>query len=335
MSNTCKDVPGSAVQSVMLLIRLGEATVANREELARQVLSSEKVRKAIHEAFRDQAGKMASASLTGTSMGADTATALLKPIGKAAAPAAEKAVKSQEEYKKLERGLKELKCAWDASPVGVFVDKNQTWLIIVGALAAVGGAAVMYKTKTGDLPAKGMALLTEKIVKREIGSVTLDAKGMTFVPSKREIGGTLGIEIKSAEAVKTRFEVKSVVEGKTLKELTFTESFVVPVDEHTKFKASAGVGTKDDKALYNVALGVTHSRNGLDLSVAAYMKGLGNEQTYGSKAGVGYGTGTDRIFGKGSRLSVGASAGVEATRAAGGNVQTAAVVSGNVTLTFF
>lgn len=60
----CRDLKGSAVRSVVLGIRLTNATVLNRDKIAEEVLKSEKVKKAIHEAFRKQAGALTKASLT-------------------------------------------------------------------------------------------------------------------------------------------------------------------------------------------------------------------------------------------------------------------------------
>ena len=206
----CRDLKGSAVRSVVLGIRLANASVRNRDSIAKDVLETKKVKDAIHKAFREQAGTLIKTSLSGETLDGAAARALLGPIAKAANPEAMKRVKMQKEYKEAAAGLRELKCSFDATPVGVFVNENKTWLIIAGVVVGAGSAAAMYWARSGDVPAKAMAMITELAAKEiEIGNVTFDVTGVNFVPSKGDVAGTVGATMGPLKAVHTRFQLSS------------------------------------------------------------------------------------------------------------------------------
>jgi hypothetical protein len=325
------------VRSVALVIRLGEASVVNREKLVSQILNDEKVRKALHEGFREQALKILSDEVKGVpaASASDQAGTLMTKVAKAASPAAETAVKAQQEWKDAERGLRELKCAFDKTPIGVFVDRNKGWLIFAGVVMGVGTAAVMYKTRTGDIPAAGLAKIGELTTKKiEIGSVSFDTKGLTFVPSKREIASTVGINLGDLDSVKDRFEISAAVDGGTLKELSMSNEVTVPLARDLKLSGKAGVGMKDGGPRYNLNLGMKYKHEGVSLEINAYVKG-GSGETYGAEAKAGYYTPLDKTLGKGSYATVGAVGKVESTRAAGASsFQTEGTVTMGVGVTF-
>jgi hypothetical protein len=316
MSDSCSDLNGSLVRSVALIIKLGESTVANRDQLVEKILKDDKVRLALHEAFRAQALKLITDELAGkATSSAAQATTFVTAVGKASSPAAESAVKSQDKFKSAEQGLRELKCAFDKTPVGVFVDRNKGWLIFAGVIVAAGGAVLMYKTKTGDVPAAGLAKLGELTTKKiEIGKVTIGTSGLVFVPSKSQIGGGVSISLKDLDAVKTTFEIKTVVDAGTLKELTLSDTISVPLATGMTLSGKAGVGVKDAVPTYDLTLGVKYGQSGLALDVSAYVKGAGASQTIGASARAGYVTPLDSTFGKGSYLTAGAQGKIEGKR---------------------
>lgn len=333
----CRDLKGSAVRSVVLGIRLANATLHNREKIAEETLKSEKVQKAIHEAFRKQAGSLVKASLSGQTLDGAAARSFIGPIGEAARPKALKEVQQQKAYRDAATGLRTLKCSFDSTPVGVFVDKNKTWLIIAGVVVGAGSAVAMYRTRSGDVPAKAMAAITELAAKKiEVGNVTFDVKGLEFVPSKEDAKGTVGVTMGPLEAVHTRFELSAAVKGGKLEELSVSDSLVVPLTDHTKLTAKASVGLRDNSPTYDMALVVKRKHNGFTLDVTAYAAGVGPELTVGAKASAGYQLDTARILGTGSRTTLGATGSLQAKRANGSApFGSSAAVNVGLTATFW
>ncbi|MEL6330925.1 MAG: hypothetical protein AAFR38_14865 [Planctomycetota bacterium] len=90
------------------------------------------------------------------------------------------------EYQRLRRSIRELGCAFDNSPVGVFVDNNSTWLIIVGAVGAIGGAAAMYYFEAGDTPAQAFSFASNQELLK-VGSISVSTGEIEFVPSERRV----------------------------------------------------------------------------------------------------------------------------------------------------
>jgi len=314
----CRNLRGSTTRSVVLGIRLAGATVLNRDEIAEKALNDEKVQKALHEAFRDQARAMTEASLSGKALDGPAAKAFMKPMQKAAVPAILNQVKKQKEYTEAARGLNELKCEFNATPVGVFVDENKTWLIISGVVLSAGGIVAMYHAKSGDVPAKGLAMVTNLAANKiEIGDVTFGVAGVEFKPSTQSFQGTASVAIGDLKVakVKSKFELKAVVKAGNLQELVATDTVIVPLADNTGLNAKASVGVKENQPTYEMALTVKHNpASGLTLDVTAFMKGLGPAQTIGGKATAGYQLNTSRVLGPQSRTTLGATGSVQATR---------------------
>jgi hypothetical protein len=99
-------------------------------------------------------------------------------------------VKKTTQYQKLEESaqnvLKSLKC----SGVGVWFDKNQTMVYIVGAGVLLSGAVAMYVARSGDTVTEpAISLIKDKQVKfKLLGDVLQIGGGITkFTPSKRDV----------------------------------------------------------------------------------------------------------------------------------------------------
>lgn len=312
----CSDLKGSAVKSVVLGIRLANAAYRNHESIAREVLESPKVREAIHEAFREQAGSLIEASLAGEALSGAAAQAFIAPIAESAHPKAVQQVKNLKEYKEAKAGLKRLKCSYDAAPIGVFVDNNKTWLIIAGALVGVGSVAAMYKTRAGDVPAKAMAMIAGVAASDiEVGNVTFDVTGVNFKPSTREAGGSLGVTMGPVKAIHSKFEMSAGFKGKKLQEFKLSDSLVMPLGDHTTLTGKASAGLKDDTPAFDMALVAKYKRDRFTLEVTAYGSLEGSKQTGGLKATAAYKVkSAERILGPRSQATLGATGKIEAMR---------------------
>ncbi|MEM6483568.1 MAG: hypothetical protein AAF662_01095 [Pseudomonadota bacterium] len=317
--SSCKDLKGSAARSVVLGIRLVGATAANREAIAEQVLGSSAVQEALKTTFFSHAAQLTDAKLRGVALDGAAAKSFLKPLQKSASPKALSALKAQQEFKAARSGLAQLKCSFQKTPVGVFVDDNKTWLIIIGAVVGAAGTVAMYRMKSGDVPAYGLAtLLNNTADKIELGSATLGVKDIEFKPSDRSAKGKLTLDLSKLHSVKIKqkLEMAATVKAGSLKELTVSESVVVPLAPSLQLAGKSTVGLRENTLAFDTALVVTKSMDGgMKISVSAYNKGqLGQAHTYGVKAELAAPVNTAPVFGHGARGRVGASAQIENRR---------------------
>jgi hypothetical protein len=208
-------------KTVALVVDLGEAALGSSEVVVKGILKDPKFQKAVAAALKAEGQAMMADQTKGRTTGIGEATRRLGgAAGKAAlakSPVAaqrvlQKSPGTKTEYQRVERGLKELTCAYEKSPIGVFVSRNNTWLIIVGSVAALGGAAGMYVARAGDFPAKAFSLL-ENIPPIKLGSVSLSANRVNFVPSERKVD--LGIKASAEwkrpqqwQTIKANFQVQ-------------------------------------------------------------------------------------------------------------------------------
>jgi hypothetical protein len=194
----CPSFDAAASRTVALGIDLLESTVGNSPQLLKSVVEDPKVKEAIAKALMQEGQKLMDEQRQGKS---ESVGSTMSRLGTAAitggkAPAASKAaneLKKTPEYRRLETGLKELKCSFDQTPVGVFVDENKTLLVVVAAVAAIGGGVAMYYTKAGDVPAKGYEAVFANLSPIKIGAVSLQAKKLEFKPSERKVDTALAM----------------------------------------------------------------------------------------------------------------------------------------------
>jgi hypothetical protein len=116
-------------------------------------------------------------------------------------------VKRTPEYKKLEGSIEAFKKAAESSSLGVWIDKNKNILYVVGAVLAVGTAAVLYVTKTGgSLLNTALGPLEGKEFEvLQIGKLSIKAGLWDFQPDARIFGARV---IGTATWEKVKLELK-------------------------------------------------------------------------------------------------------------------------------
>lgn len=198
-------------------------------------------------------------STTPTAVSSDDAMALLKLVGESAgkplAPHIIDEIKKSKRYKALDKAAQDLSAEFKKVPVGAWITKNKTWLYIVGAGAVLGGAVAMYVTRSGDILAKPLALVsTDPKPIKQIGSlkfgVGLDK--IAFTPSERLI------EVKpfltaDCDYIKTKLDISVMRSDKTATVVSATGSVLVPISDDVKLTAKGGLSTTKD---WNLSLGV-------------------------------------------------------------------------------
>lgn len=192
----CSALSHAVNRTIGLGIDLVGVTVKDAPQILERVLKDPKVAKALAEALKKAGQDLMAEQSRGQALTLDQS---LSKLGSAAggvlSKPSEQEVRRQREFQRLETSLRELSCAFESSPVGVFVNENKTLLIIVGSVAAIAGGVAMYYTKAGDAPAQALGLLPKlDIVK--IGGVTLSASNINFTPSERKVSGTFGAQGK-------------------------------------------------------------------------------------------------------------------------------------------
>jgi hypothetical protein len=97
------------------------------------------------------------------------------------------------EYLELQQAIQHFENAAKFSPMGVWIDRNQGIVIVVGIALVVGGAAALYATKTGGTAinlgidqVKGKPLQIFKV-----GRLTVQGQLLSFQPDKRTLGAGL------------------------------------------------------------------------------------------------------------------------------------------------
>ncbi|GAB5378118.1 MAG: hypothetical protein AcusKO_45800 [Acuticoccus sp.] len=145
---------------------------------AQRIAASKTIQQEINKALTKEATALAKKHFKGDKVSQEDAVKFLKTVPKPLLDAQKKEAE------------KRLKCAFNESPIGVWLDKN-SWILWVFVPIVVGGAGTyMYVAKTGDLPASwatSMAKTKKSFDTKHLGKITLGTHDVTFVPSERKI----------------------------------------------------------------------------------------------------------------------------------------------------
>jgi len=162
-----------------------------------EALRSEDVQKAIKAALDKEAQKLIEAQESGKAADPKQGEAVLTNLGEAAFNAVSADVRKQIEHapqvKRLQKDAKQVLEDFKCSPVGVWVNENQTFIYIVGAVLALGGGAALYYTKSGDFVAKFVEGKGKTI---QLGKIEISGKLTKFQPSTRTVGASVGLSGK-------------------------------------------------------------------------------------------------------------------------------------------
>jgi hypothetical protein len=173
----CHDVLASAKRVVRLSIELaGDEAERVPDRLAR-VLNSREVQDALRKALEEEGRKLLEEQLEAAKKGTPpplapdsekVALAIGKGVYNAAPSEYLKLVKDSPQFKELEQAFDAVLKDFNCTPFGAWIERNQTVLIIVGAVLAVGTATAFYLTQTGDVVTKPLAGVGKEI---KIGSL--------------------------------------------------------------------------------------------------------------------------------------------------------------------
>jgi hypothetical protein len=308
----CINLKQATVQTVTLAFELFDRTVLSSPELLVKVLESKSVQDAIRGGL-ESAGKQLMTQQEGgkpVEFGG-TMEILARAAAKAAKAPAKKvavdAIKKTREYQQFDAGLKEFKCAFEQSPVGMFVDKHKGLLIVVGVIGALGGGVAMYYAKAGDLPAKAFSLV-QKMKPIKLGAISLHADKVLFKPSERQV--EVGVSAKGDwSTVKASLELRGSVKNDGLKTGAAKGQLVYSIDPKTTISVTGSgswaAAEPDKRRALTGAFEVEGKRQlsmRSDLSIRIFGNYDSLPETQGEKAGVGLSYGRKDVFGKGTGL---------------------------------
>ncbi|WMS44111.1 hypothetical protein RDV64_06895 [Acuticoccus sp. MNP-M23] len=172
---TCRDILAIVPETAVLAFDVVGWTDPDGP---RRMANAQEVRKAIDAELTKQAEALHKKHFAGKTVTQEDAVKLLMTVPKEIL-----------DKQKKEAGER-LKCAYQESPLGVWLDRN-SWVLYVFAPIVVGAAGtIMYVARTGDQPASwatGMAKTKKSFTTKHLGTVTLGTNKVTFVPSTRSL----------------------------------------------------------------------------------------------------------------------------------------------------
>lgn len=193
MGKVCADVLDVIPETVVLAF---DVTGITDPADAARVARSREVQKAMEKALAEKGKELIKKHYGGKEVTQDDALEMLKSAGS-------KVLDNRK--KDLE---KRLKCAYENSPLGAWIDRN-TWVLYVFVPLLVGGAGTyMYVAKTGDTPAGWAASMAsqQKFEVTKLGKIEIGTGDVKLVPSKTVIAGKVFAKA-DFERVKIRIEV--------------------------------------------------------------------------------------------------------------------------------
>ena len=220
--------------------QLAVESVANFDQHIDKLLMSEKFKEAIRKSMRDAQRKIFFDSLNGVKLTEKQAEnkkleALLATVKKAGSAGVQTSIMNTVRGQQLQQETVAFKEALECSPMGVWVDKNKTKLIVVGALGLIGGSVYMYKHRTGD----DVADLSKNLLKGTFnaGAVTFDGKVTAVVPSKRTFGAEMSASYQW-QKVKTTAKI-NILAQENVADLSTTGTITIPL--RPELSLTAGV----------------------------------------------------------------------------------------------
>lgn len=188
------------------------------------------------------------------------------PVGQASLTQAKEMVKKSSEYKNLLKGFDNLQCAVKATPTGIWVNKHETLIIVILSAVALGGATVLYSTKSGDPIAKPSTEILKYALKSgKVGGLEVKLSELKFIPSQQHVMSSIDISPTSWTRFKTTFSFAGEVKDGAFTSAKVGTKTLVPLSHSTSVKAQ---GSTDPLAkTHNFMLTISHKEKGFSLDM--------------------------------------------------------------------
>lgn len=282
----CGTLLDAVKDTLVLAFEFADKTLLNSPETIRKVLEDPKIQLAIKQAAQSEGRRLLEAQKGGKAVTNADGVKVLEAIGTAAKDAAidsaKKQIEESDEFKKLKKEVENLSCALKQSPIGVFVDKNKGWLIVVGVGLGLGGVTAMYMFRSGDWVAGQATDLASKQLRfKVLGNVEFGASRLKFVPSSRQVGTTLFASAKW-ERVSVRLDLSvdfkndqfQSTGGKVTTDFTVAKGLVLTGTGSAGYQVNKEPWKQS--FVYHLGVGVTFKQafgvNKLDVTARAFIE---------------------------------------------------------------
>lgn len=177
----------------------------------------------------------------------DYGTALFNTLKSSSTPFTNEvsgSIQKSPEYSKVKSNLKQLECSFKKSSVGIFIEKNQTWLIVVGVVAGLGGAVGLYYAREGDILAGQLPRFTKDKLKVKVAGILEVGANLTqFKPSTRALSFEAFTKLK-LEGIQVSLRVSTAFKGLGLTQVTSLGNILVPVTKNIMIRGNASLSHK-------------------------------------------------------------------------------------------
>lgn len=295
MGNSCTELPGSAVETFVLAIDLVGYELKHGPEQVLRALESPAVRKAIEAALEKRAGTLQKQVLTGSPLDAQQGLAEIKSVftGEvfdAATPEIKKSLEQTQAYRHVMSSVQNLKCKFEESPIGFFIDEPESILLIVTTGVLLGGAAAIYVAATGDKDT--LAGLAGKIASKALhvevlGKIDLGIKDVVLKPSTSQYDAKLFANTSSWKAVpKTEFSVTVRTKDEKVAAIDIGVETEKAIAKGWTGNVAAGYDLTAKK--YRFSLGIKGEDQGFTVQVKANYVSDPTTTSYGASGDLGY-----------------------------------------------
>jgi len=268
--STCPGFGDALVETIALSFDLVKTQPGKLPKHIETLLQSPAVHTAIKNKLLAVGKDLTKKQQGGTSLPHLTPQQFIEPfaasVGQVALHQAKETVKKSPEYKDLLKGLENLKCAVKATPSGIWVNKHETFVIVILSAVALGGATVLYSTKWGDPIAKpSTALIKSALKSGKVGGLEVKLSELKFIPSQQHVMSSIDISPTSWTRFKTTFSFAGEVKNGAFTSAKVGTKTLVPLSHSTSVKAQ---GSTDPLAkAHNFMLTISHKEKGFSLGM--------------------------------------------------------------------
>lgn len=272
--STCPGFGDALVETIALSFDLVKSQPGQLPKQIETLLDSPQVQKAIKNKLLAVGKDLAKKQRSGAALPNLTPLQFIEPfaspVGQTALHQAKETVKKSSEYKDLIKGLDNLKCAVKATPAGIWVNKNETLVIVILSAVALGGATVLYTTRWGDPIAKPSTDLIKNALKSgKVGSLEVKLSGLRFVPSQQHVMASLDLTSTSWTRYKTTFSFGAEVKNGAFTSAKVGTKTLIPLSHSTSLTAR---GSTDPIAnAHNFRLTISYQQKGFSLGMTGLL----------------------------------------------------------------
>lgn len=238
----CADLPGTVLETYVLVFEFAGAEIKNAPEQLGKVLTNPKVQAKIKESLQKRLDELQKkALLSGRPIDSQQALEEVQSVFTvdtidASTEELKKLIEQTPKYKQLMSSLDDVSCKFKKSPRGFFYDEAAGIFVVVCTGLMIAGAAGAYIAATGDSDTVGSigAALSNKVLQGTIvGKLEMGVADVVIKPSEKKYDVGLFARVKEWKRIE-KAEVKVTVQTKDEKVAA------LPISVETKVRITPG-----------------------------------------------------------------------------------------------